>query len=196
MAIADRELVEQTLERFEQRVLDVLDRAMSDWLATPGRALLLYSRTRANVIFDHIARHAMAEFAGEADREVRIMKESQSVKFLFGQRVVVRFKKAAARGVGRNITTQRVLDFVEPQGRLPEVPEAERVEIVYAIDGLGTGYEDVSVVARDRRARIWFYALEDRSGSVVAMPAPTPPELVPPLVTPKRRPGARLVAAE
>lgn len=191
MAIAVQEKVEEMLAGFERRLSAVLDAAMSDWLATPGRARFLYPRTRANIIFDHIIRHALEEFDGDSDRDVKAIREAQSVKFLFRSEVLARIKKGNASGVGQNITTQTVLDFVEPQRKLAILPDVHRIEIVYQLNVLGTGYEEIAVVARDRRTRIWSYPLGGRDAAVVPMPTRLPPDLQPPAVTPRRRPAAR-----
>ena len=164
--------------------------AMADWLATPNRAQYVYGRTRANIIFDHIIRHALVEFDGDGDSTVKALREAQSVKFLFHGTVVARFKKGNARGVGGNIETQAVLDFIDPQSSFDGLPEVQRVEIVYQLNILGTGFAEVSVVARDRHTRVWSYQLTSRpSAEVIPIFTPPRPVLVPPKVTPKPRLG-------
>ncbi|MBT9161062.1 MAG: hypothetical protein DDT26_02361 [Dehalococcoidia bacterium] len=159
---------------------------MEDWLATPGRGRFVYARTRANVIFDHIIRHAMIEFDGDGEATVKALSEPQSVKFLFHGTVVARFKKGNARGVGSNIETQAVLAFIDPQGSFEGFPAIHRVEIVYQLNLLGTGYAEVSVVARDKRMRIWAYPLTGKpSADIVPLPIRKPPTLTPPVVMPK-----------
>ena len=65
MAIAVQTEVEPIIGAFAYRLRAVLDRAMEDWLATPDRSRFRYGRTRANIIFEHIIRHALAEFDGD-----------------------------------------------------------------------------------------------------------------------------------
>ena len=186
MAIAVRDKVEPILGAFATRLRSVLDRAMADWLATPNRAQFMYGRTRANIIFDHIIRHALVEFDGDGESTVKALREAQSVKFLFHGTVVARFKKGNARGVGSNIETQAVLDFIDPQSAFDGLPELQRVEIVYQLDILGTGYAEVAVVARNKRTRVWSYQLTNRpSADIVPLPIPPRPILTPPKVTPK-----------
>jgi len=167
----------------------VLDRAMGDWLATPDRSNFRYGRTRANIIFEHIIRHALAEFDGDGASTVKALVEAQSVKFLFHNSVVARFKKGNAKGVGSNIETQAFLNFVEPQGCFAGLPEIHRIEIVYQLNFLGTDYAEVAVVARDRNTRIWAYPLTSRPSADIIPLAPRPtPVLTPPVVTPKAAP--------
>jgi len=192
MPIANREKVEPIIGVFSERLRAVLDRAMEDWLAIPDRSRFRYPRTRANIIFDRIISHALAEFDGDGDSTVKAIQESQSVKFLFHDTVVARFKKGNARGVGANIETQAVLDFIDPQGSFAGLPEIQRVEIVYQLNFLGTGYAEVSVVARDKRARIWAYPLTSTpSAEIIPLPPRPAPVLTPPVVTPKATPEER-----
>ena len=189
MPVAVQDRVEPILGIFAERLRDVLDRAMDDWLAIPRRGQFLYPRTRANIIFDHIIRHALLEFDGDGDSTVKAIRESQSVKFLFHSSVVARFKKGNARGVGQNIETQAVLDFVDPQSSFAGLPEIHRVEIVYQLNFLGTGYAEVAVVARDRNTRIWAYPLTaNPSAEIIPLPPRPAPVPAPPAVTPKAPP--------
>jgi hypothetical protein len=192
MAIARREAVQPILEQFATRLRAVLDRAMDDWLQNQGRGQFIYPRTGANIIFDNIIRHALLEFNGDGDSTVKALREAQTVKFLFHNSVVARFKKGNGRGVGSNIETQAVLDYVNPQGAFGGLPDIHRVEIVYQLDILGTGYAEVAVVARDRKARIWAYPLNGRpSAEIIPLPTRTPPVLTPPAVTLKATPDEK-----
>ena len=184
MAIAVQSEVETALGGFVARLRAVLDRAMEDWQATPNKSWFIHARTRSNIIFDLVARHALAEFDGDTD--VHIIRQPQTVKFLFLDRVLTRFKKGNARGVGSNIETQAVMDFVDPQGSFAGLPDVHRVEIVYQLNVLGTGFAEVAVVARDKRARVWAYPLTGRpSADIIPLPTRTPPVLTPPQVLPK-----------
>ena len=184
MAIADQVQVEAALDGFTVRLRAVLDRAMEDWQAMPNKPWFFYPRDKSNFIFSQIARHALAEFEGDSD--VHVVREPQTVKFLFLDRVLARFKKGNARGVGSNIETQAVLDFIDPQGSFAGLPDVHRVEIVYQLNILGTGFAEVAVVARNQRTRVWAYPLTGRpSADIIPMPTRTPPILTPPVVTAK-----------
>lgn len=189
MPIAVQAQVEPIIDVFAVRLRAVLDRAMDDWLALPGRSEVIYPRTRANYIFDRIIHHALVEFDGDGADTVKALKESQSVKFLFHNSVVARFKKGNARGVGANIETQTVLDFIDPQSSFEGFPDIHRVEIVYQLNFLGTDYAEVAVVARDRHTRIWSLPLNSRpSAEIIQLPPRPAPVLSPPAVTPKAAP--------
>jgi hypothetical protein len=190
MPAAVRVEVEAILNSFTERLRAVLDQAMRDWEGTPNKSWFIYPRVRANIIFSFIARRALEEFSDDDD--VHIINESQTVKFLFRDAVLVRFKKGNSRGVGSNIVTQAVLDFVDPQLAFAGLPDVHRVEIVYQFDLLGTGYSEVAVVARDRSARIWSYLLSGKpSAEVIPLPPRVTPVLTPPVVTPKAPPAEK-----
>jgi len=189
MAIAIQAEVEPVIGIFADRLRKVLDRAMQDWLANPDRAKYRYGRTRANIIFEYIIRHALAEFDGDGTDTVRALVEAQSVKFLFHNSVVARFKKGNAKGVGSNIETQAFLDYVDPQSSFGGLPEIHRVEIVYQLNFLATDYAEVAVVARNRSARVWAYPLTAKpTAEIIPIPTRPAPVLTPPVVTPKVSP--------
>lgn len=189
MPVAVREEVEAALSGFSTRLRAVLDAAMMDWESLPMKDKFIYPRVRANIIFSFIADQAVKEFSGDPD--VRVLPEAQTVKFLFCDSVLVRFKKGNARGVGANIETQAVLEFIDPQFSFGGLPDVHRVEIVYQLNVLGTGYAEVAVVARDRQTRIWAYPLTKKPlAEVVPLPPRAPFVLTPPAVTPKAPPAA------
>ncbi len=119
------------------------------------------------------------------------MTEKQTVKFLFKDQVFTRFKKGNDKGVGSNIETQAVLDFIDPNRLIPGLlPDILRVEFCYGIDALGLTLSEVAVVARDRNRRIWAYELDRAVPSADILPLPTrSPDDAPPKVFP-RKPGA------
>jgi len=186
MPIADQGQVKDTLDGFTVRLRAVLDRAMEDWRATPNKSWFFYARDRSGFIFSLIARHALTEFDGDSD--VHVIREPQTVKFVFQDRVLARFKKGNANGVGSNIETQAVLNYIDPQGSFAGLPDVHRVEIVYQLNILGTGYAEVAVVARNHRTRVWAYPLTGRpTADIVPLPTRVPPILTPPVVTAKPR---------
>ena len=77
--------------------------------------------------FRRLKTTALAEFDGNTD--IHAIVDGQTVKFLFRDQVLVRFKKANSKGIGSNIETQAVLEFVDPQLKLPQfLPEIYKIE--------------------------------------------------------------------
>lgn len=167
---------------------------VSAFRATSGYSPVLYSRTTANYVFDAIARNAQATFG--RDKTVRIRQEAQTIKFIFSGKVIVRFKKGDDDHLGKNILTQAVLDYLDPQQTLPGFPpEAAKVEIVWSANDIGTAIEDVMVVARDGNNLLWSYRIDDDAGEIgdsSVLPFPDGPgldEFSPLVVVKPRTPG-------
>lgn len=172
MPIPVEDDVRAILGSFESRLRAVIDRAWKEWMESDIRGRLIRNGAKATVIFDFIVRHALAEF--DADPDIHVIAKHSTVKFLFKGAVLVRFKKGNAKGVGSNIETQAVLDFIDPQRKLfPELPDILKIEVCYQPDRLGTQIREVAVVARDRNKRIWAYPLEAAAASAEIIPLPT-----------------------
>src|SRR5438445_3278197 len=146
--------VRDALAPYHSRIRAVVVLGFKEWLSVSecrsakGFAPILYPRTITNYVFDAIARHARTEFG--PDTSVRILDESQTVKFCFGNKVIGRFKKGDEDHLGQNIQTQSVLVFIDPQHTLPGFPpQAAKVEFVWAANDIGNEVQSILVVARD-----------------------------------------------
>jgi hypothetical protein len=181
----DQETVQGILSNFEFRLHSILKKAWDEWLEMPKKGVLS-ARSRASIVFDFIKKLAIEEFDGDAD--IRVLPKGQTVKFLFRDQVLIRFKKANAKGIGSNIETQAVLEFVEPQLKIPDLlPEIFKVEVCYTLDKLATKVEAVAVTKRDRHRKLWSYPISGgESGAVLPMPARAPDPDTPPLVRPRK----------
>lgn len=186
--------VREALTPYHSRIKGAIVSGFAEWLAVAecrtknGFAPILYPRTITNYVFDAIARNARSVLG--LDPTVRVLDETQTVKFCFGNVVVGRFKKGDDDHLGQNIPTQAVLGFVDPQQSLPGFPPAAaKVEFVWAANDIGTEIESVLVVARDCERLLWSYEIDDAAESggigVVVLPTPSGPDDDEPLVKPK-----------
>ncbi|WP_156953270.1 hypothetical protein [Afifella pfennigii] len=186
--------VRKALTPYHSRIRGAIVAGFAEWLAVAecramnGFPPILYPRTVTNYVFDAIARNARSILG--SDSTVRVLDETQTVKFCFRDVVVGRFKKGDDDHLGQNIPTQAVLDFVDPQQSLPGFPPAAaKVEFVWATDELGTEIESMLVVARDRERLLWSYPIDDaaESGSsgIVVLPRPSRADHDEPLIKPK-----------
>ena len=75
--------VKAIIGNFEDRLRAVVDRAWQEWLDHPNRGRFVFlGRVRAVLVFDAIARHALAEF--DKDPNIRVMvKGRQTVRNLY-----------------------------------------------------------------------------------------------------------------
>lgn len=181
MTTYTRAEAEAALTPFHERIRDIIDSAFRDLqelrqcMSAKGITPFIYERTTANVLFDFVIRHAHAEFG--ADENVVVIDQAQTVKFCFGDKVLLRFKKGDKDHLGRNLPTQAVLDFVNVETFLPGMPpSAAKVEILYSMDDLQTELESVIVAARDGDHLLWHYEIDrPASDNVVGLPVTTPP---------------------
>lgn len=182
MTIPVEDDVRAVLRAFEGRLRAVIDRAWTEWMDSDIRGRLIRNGAKATVVFDFIVRHALAEFDGDPD--IHVIAKHSTVKFLFKDTVLLRFKKGNAKGVGSNIETQAVLDFIDPERKLfPELPDILKIEVCYQPDRLGMKIDEVAVVARDRKKRIWSYALETGAGAeIIPLPSRTAETTAPEVV--------------
>lgn len=172
---------EEALSPFHGRIRGVINNAFNDLqelrscLSAKGIAPFIYERTTANVLFDFVIRHAHAEFG--TDESVRVIDQAQTVKFCFGDKVLLRFKKGDKDHLGRNLPTQAVLNFVNVETFLPGMPPAAaKLEILYSMDDLETEIESVIVAARDGQELLWHYEIDGAADdNVVGLPLATPP---------------------
>lgn len=160
---------------YEPALYETVHEAWEEWraLLLTGR-LLFPARSRACLVHDFIVRRAIAALAGEDS--VRVLRRDETAKFIFGDTVALRFKKASDNGLGSNIRTQATLDFVQQQMVLPGVPNAHKVEVVYVLNALQTQIDEVLVTARDGDSRLWSYPITPaRTADIITFPpAPVP----------------------
>ncbi len=157
---------------FELRMRSVLNAAWDEWMEVPDRGRFS-ARSRASMVFDFIRTGALEEFHG--DQKIDVISKGQTVHFLFQDRVLVRFKKANDVGLGSNIRTQAVLDFIGPQFELPDLlPEIHHIEVCYHLDKLATYMDQIAVTARQRDRKLWSYELQHPPSAEI-LPFPPAP---------------------
>ena len=172
MPMADEQAVRAVLAKYETVLFTAFHGGWDDWRALPlGGRLLFPARSRACIVYDFIVQRAMAALVD--DKAVRIVRRDETVKFIFADIVVVRFKKANDSGLGSNIRTQATLGFVDPQQELPGMPDMHKVEMVYVLNDLQTRIDQVLVAARDNDVCLWNYEIAPAGGAAI-IPLPTP----------------------
>lgn len=170
MSSIDQEAVQATLKAFEPAILAVVHGAWQEFKQLPLTAPLEFARTRACFVQDIMVRLAKEQFADEP--RVRTVVRDETVKFVFDNKVLVRFKKADASGLGSNITTQAIMQFVDQQRELPGLPDVYKVEVLYHLNRLQTQIDHVMVVARDGDRQLWEYAITaEETAQAVMFPA-------------------------
>ena len=191
MAVAES-FVRSRLGPYEARIRSVIDDAWRDYLSIDVRHKFMFPRTRANIVFDLIAGRMIAEFDG--DKAIRIIQKDETVKVLVEDVLLLRIKKAANDGLGQNIQTQAVMEFVAQGPEIPGLlPDIYKIELCYFESKTGAEIDSVRVTARDNDDILWWYELGRKaSGTVIEFPAPSggdaPPDLAPRKIDKEKKP--------
>lgn len=175
--------VRPALEPYNKPIRKVLDKAFKAYLAKRGGGNV-YRRTDSVDIFDSVIHAALAEFTGKPG--VEVFPTGSTARFLFGGKVLVRFKKASRRGRGQNIKTGANDEFLSASFPFPDAPQAMKVEICWKVNDLGTSYTDVYVTARNGNGVLWTYEMPGGAQEIIEFP--TKPAIAPP----RRRTVAKL----
>jgi hypothetical protein len=173
MPVPTIEDVRPILQDFELRIRKVLlDAWKLDWLKVDEKHRTIFDKTtRANCVFSFAKQRALAEFGD--DKQIQVVPNGRSVKFLFKGQVLVRLKKANRSGIGSNIPTQATLEFVHPQIPLFELPEIYNVEVCYSENELATDIQSIAAVCRRGSRKVWSYEI-DQPPPANVIPLPTP----------------------
>jgi hypothetical protein len=147
----------------------------------------IWPRTRANMVFERLARRLQEQFIDDAS--VRFEFANETVKIILDDKIVVRVKKADSRGLGHNVPTEMNDLFCGQAGFGP----LDKIEIVYVLNVFRTEIKRVMVQARDGDVRLWAYEIDDAALGTTAPVEPLPPRPLPPstaddLVQPRTKP--------
>ena len=182
-------VVRAELQPYEHRIRRVIDQAWADYLTIPFRHKFLFARTRANIVFDLIAGYLLQEF--DDDPKVKLINKDETIKVLVNDTVLFRIKKANEAGLGSNISTQAVMEFVLQESLFAGIlPDLVKVEICYFEDQVGVEIGSVAVTARDGDRLLWSYEIDRRepgaTGAEIIDFPPLPGDDRPPDVTPRK----------
>jgi hypothetical protein len=182
-------VVRDELRPYEHRIHRVIDQAWADYLTTPFRHRFLFARTRANIVFDLIAGYLLEEF--DEDPKVKIINKDETIKVMINDRVLFRIKKANESGLGSNVPTQAVMEFILQESLFAGIlPEVVKVEICYFEDQVGAEIASVAVTARDCDSLLWSYEINRHEPGAVGAEIidfpPLPGDDKPPEVTPRK----------
>lgn len=187
MSYPDADEVYRVLKDFEEPLMAVHLRAWDRLVSNPDWPSLVFARTGTGMMHDFIVQEAGVELDDMPG--VSRIAHDKSVRYLFKDRVLLRFKHGSARGLGSNIDTQANDDFIDAQVDLLGMPEAMKVELLWYENRLRTKLDRVEVTARDGKHRLWGYPMGSEP-DIATLPFdipvdPTAPSRTAPLVTVK-----------
>jgi hypothetical protein len=169
MPIPNEASVKAALLPFRDRIRRVVD---SGFRRHRQRGANLFTRTDAANIFDFVIQAALREFGSDSD--VKVFHGQATARFLFKNKVLVRFKQGDEEGRGNNISTEANSKFLNPRLPFIDAPEAMKVEICWLKNALGTNFDSIVVTARDGEAVLWSFALFGGAQEVLPLPMPKP----------------------
>lgn len=182
MKTPNKNEVRLVLSEHEAVIRKVCEEAWQEWMEVPERARFS-RRSRASIYHDFAKRRLIA--AMESKPGVYVLSKGQSLKICFGHKVIMRLKKADRRGLGSNILTRAVLQFIDLQQTMPEVaPDLDRVEICYRLNKMETRIESLRVTARHLGNLLWSYEVENAKAAellpiVFGASEPKAPDVLP-----------------
>jgi hypothetical protein len=149
----------------------------AEWerIGTTERAFraALGPRTRANVIYEHIAQEARRRFEGR--QGVVLTNKHGFLTINIGSDFILRFKKLDAYGQSRNVQTKQQKLF-SLQMQMFGLGDETRITAGYQLNALATEITDIKVVCPDGRRNAWgFSALEELEGEARPDSAPITP---------------------
>ena len=168
--------VEVALRPYEDRIQKALTKGFKAFSRRLGVGANVWKRTDAAEVSDCVARTLRDEF--KTDRSVLVVEKGSTLRLLFGDKVVARFKKACSKGCGANIRTKANDVFLDPSLPFPDAPTAAKVEVCWTLNATGTSYDALRVIARNGKGALWSYAIAQGAQKVLqfplAEPAPEP----------------------
>jgi hypothetical protein len=170
----DEDEVKEILRPYEHALLQAHLNAFARWMASPERATNRFQRTMSTMMYDFIVQEAgplLDDLPG-----VHRIDRTESAKYLFDDRLLVRFKRGNKEGLGRNIETKAEHEFIDPRECFMGLPEVWKVEALWYPNKLATKLDKVKIVARDVNAKIWSYDIGAEPDTSLL---PTPLPIVP-----------------
>jgi hypothetical protein len=168
MALPNESMVLDLLKPYFPALAAGVQSAWNDWLGSTEFSRTRYPRTRANIVWEGMQRHARVNLAPHS--AIRAIEREQSVAFLVADQVLIRFKKGDAHGLSRNISTRLALKYHDPR-QASLIGEVCRVEVVYQLNVLNTQVADILIVARNRDVVVWSSSIMP-IGDVIQLPVP------------------------
>jgi len=125
------------------------------------------------MVFERLAARLQEAFLD--DPGVRFHFKDETIKIVFDDFIVARVKKANGFGLGENIVTGAVTQFVEAQPDINGLSGLKKIEIVYVLNRFQTAIRDIVAQARDGGMQIWRWTLGKGAEGAEIIPFALPP---------------------
>lgn len=184
MPVPDQTKVHETLEPIESDLAKIPLLAFQGWLQCPD---YIYSgnhpRIRANIVWGRMIHIAKELFSNKPGITFLYHHGTVSIEVDgLGHAVLFRYKKADRTGKSRNIQTFLSDAYHDHSMRylFDDMFDPDRIEVVYILNKLGSGIEDVRIVGRNRNYMAWAYSIMPKADvftlplSYALTPSPKP----------------------
>ncbi|QUS39576.1 hypothetical protein RPMA_12560 [Tardiphaga alba] len=157
MSQPEPEEVHAVLKDFEDPLMGIHLRAWDRLMSNPEWPTLVFSRTGTGLMHDLIVQEASSVL--DTMPRVHKIEHDKSVRYLFADEVLLRFKHGSDRGLGSNVDTKANSDFIDADVELWGMPQVKKVELLWYENKLRTKLDRVEVTARDGKRRLWGYPM-------------------------------------
>lgn len=148
--ISEQEAQRIFSEEHKERFRNCFREAWKRWGALPAEARKDFSaRSRASIVYDFAATHALREFDGVVDVAIVDRRDRGDCLFLvFKDTVVVRFKKFRDKGFGTcGIVTEQQKRFAVQEPPLSGFPTMGNLVVGYLLDELETSISTLAIAS-------------------------------------------------
>lgn len=151
--------VDQTIGAENKKLLFICyQKAWQRWEGLPARDRIDFSaRSRASIIHDYAAIHAIKEFDGVPGVKIVDQRENSGyLAVIFDDVLVLRFKKFRDDGLGTcSIETQKQQQFAWQEPPLPGIPTATNLVVGYLLNTLETEISTVALTCNIGQKSLW-----------------------------------------
>ena len=162
-----RERAHVALEPYNPDFYAIVHAGHDDWLSLPPEKRLDKDvRCHRCWVWCEMVAEAKRRF--DANPNVRIHEEPNTVYFVIDNELIVRFKKMDPDGRSQNIQTQLQLDLRDSQLSLPGIPgKLPTIEVGYVPDEIDLTLDEVVVAHPTSGGEVaWSYSIDDENGTI------------------------------
>jgi hypothetical protein len=147
---------ERLIAPYAADLVDIMELAWSDWMASPVARSMEHPRVRANMIWNQIVAHGRDKFHARDGIRIDSMGHYQA-GFVIEDRYFIRPKFGNSTLCSRNFPTQSALAFNDQGCDL--FGGIGRLDLVYTLNDLETELAEVCLVQRHKKSNVWVIPL-------------------------------------
>lgn len=168
MAAMSESEARKILNPYENDIRECIQTGWNKYITyDPGHRAEHTSRTRANIIRDHIVAEVKKRF--ETKDGTYLFEQNDGLFCLnIGNKLLIKFKKFDEEKKSCNIPTTQALDFIM-QFDLPGLPSLTNLIAGYENNKYQTSVECISIAHPNGSSNDWYYNLDSPMADVISM---------------------------